>query len=618
MKAMLRLRNILFLAFIIPINFLGCDVFINDGNSSTLIGPGGYFYITDLGTNSIIMLDSQVKELKRWSLNAVSPDTSAQGITFDGKNIWIALSGNEDELLQLDLSGDSLVVIKTLSAPPSKHGTVRGITWDGTYLWVLNAGSSTYTLSPSLFEVDPNSGAIINGGGLGVVVPDPSPRGITYVKGYTDVYGRGLASGLYYTDKDEDKIWYYNNLIPGFDTVFSAIVPPRGTSYIYETGISFDGQYFWIINSSSTADHLYKVSYDGHEESRFDLPYSEPGSIVCSTYDVRAGSPPSIYSVTPASGALGETINVDINGTGFRQGSALSVDFGSGITTNTITYVSGSEIKANISITNSAAIGKRSVTITNPGGTSTKADAIFEVTAIHMEPYLWLISQDATSTTIDTLYQIRISDTTVVKKWSTSGTSSQTAQGIAFDGTHFWVSFSGTEKRIYQVDTTSSGLVGSNPLQAIGGTIRGICFQTGYLWAVSEDTSKGLGRIIRFDPVNKTILDTILAPGKSPRGIAFVNGVLYCNDKDIDSVYSYNIVSQTWTSKFATPTPPGGTTSNRFATGMAWDGTNFWIANSTGNFDYIFKVSKTGVVLSYFQAPRFGPGSPTGLVYTSN
>jgi streptogramin lyase len=601
-----------------PVFLLGCDVFINDGNSGGLVSPNGFFYITDQATNSIIMLDPQLKELKRWSLSPISPDSSAQGLAFDGRNIWISLSGNEDQILQLDLSGDTLAVIKSLDAPPNKQGTVRGIAWDGNYLWVINSGSSTYNFAPALYKIDPKTGAVLNGGGLGVPIPSPSPRGITYANGYSDVYGRGISAGLYFTDKDMDKIYFYNISTPFFDTLFSAIVPPRGTSYVYETGIAFDGQFFWIINSSSTADLLYKVSYDGHEASRFELPYSEPGSVVWATYDVRRGNPPQIMGISPATGALGETIIVDIMGTGFRQGAGLSADFGDGITVNTLSYISGTELKANISIASSAAVGKRNLTVTNPGGVSAKADSIFEVTAVHTEPHLWLIVQDATTTTIDTIYQIRISDTTVVKKWSTASISGQTAQGITFDGTHFWVSVSGTDKRIYRVDTTSTTLVPSNPSPVVGGTFRGLCWGSDYLWAITSDTSKGLGRIIRFDPVNTAILDTILAPGKEPRGITFADGDLYCNDKDIDSVFVYNKLTQKWTSVFATPTPLGGTTSNRFATGLTWDGSNFWMANSTGNFDYIYKLSKTGVVLMYFQAPRFGPGAPNGLVYTSN
>jgi hypothetical protein len=618
MKPLRHLRNLLFLVYIIPFFFLGCDVFINDGDSSSLVAPGGYFYMTDQASNSIIMLNSQLSELKRWSLNMVSPDTSSQGIAFDGKNIWISLAGNEDQLLQLDLSGDTLAVVKSLEAPPQAHGTVRGIAWDGRYLWVLNSGSSTYNLSPALYQINPSTGAIMNGGGLGVMVPTLSPRGLTYANGYTDVYGRGIPAALYYTDKDKDKIYSYNISIPLFDSLFSAIVPPRGTSYVYETGITFDGQYFWIINSSSTADFLYKISYDGHEESRFELPYSEPGSIAWASYDVRAGNPPEITGVSPGSGAIGENIIVDIMGTGFRQGAGLSANFGSGITVNSLTYVSGTELRADISISPSAEVGKRNLIVTNPNGVTAKKDAIFEVTAVHTEPYLWVIVQDLATSTIDTLYKIRIRDTAIVQKWSTGSVSGQPAQGIAANGNHFWISVSGTDRRIYQVDTTSTTLIPSNPLPPVGGTLRGICWDNNYLWGVTSDTSKGLGRIIRFDPVGSAILDTILAPGREPRGITFADGDLYCNDKDIDSVFIYNKSTQKWTSVFATPTPPGGTTSNRFATGMTWDGTNFWIVNSTGNFDYIFKLSKTGAVLMYFEAPRIGPGNPTGIVYTSN
>jgi len=610
MKALLQLRNILFLAYIIPGLFLGCDVFVNNGNSTSLIGPGGYFYITDKASNSIIMLDSQVNEVKRWSLYSVTPEASTKGITFDGKNIWVSISTPEFEILKLDLSGDSIVVVKTIKVSPATSGTIEGIAWDGVNLWAVNEGSSSLNIAPSLYKIDPSSGTI----SYSTTLPDPSPRGLTYSKGYTDVYGRSLPAGLYFTDKDKDKIYYYNTSIPFFDTVFSAIVPPRGSLYVYETGITFDGQYFWIINSSSTADHLFKVSYTGTQEARFDLPYNEPGSIVWTSFDVRVGS---IISVAPGSGALGETINVDIQGTGFKQG--LTVDFGSGITIDSVSFISGTEVKAKINISSSAVLGNRNITISNPNGVSIIAKDIFQVTAVHTEPYLWLIVQDITSTTIDTLYQIRISDSTIVKKWSTAPVSSQTAQGIAFDGTHFWINASGTDKKIYQVDTTSSSLVASNPLPAISGTNRGLCWYSNDIYEVSSDTSKGLGRIIRFDPVNKMILDTILSPGIEPRGIVFADGNLYCNDKNTHAVYEYNYKTQAWTLVFNTPIPPGGSaTSGRFETGLTWDGSNFWMANSTGNYDFIYKISKTGTVLKVSPAPRLGPGVATGLVYTSN
>ena len=87
------------------------------------------------------------------------------------------------------------------------------------------------------------------------------------------------------------------------------------------------------------------------------------------------------------------------------------------------------------------------------------------------------------------------------------------------------------------------------------------------------------GKIYQINPSNGALLDTINSPGIEPRGICFVNGILHCNDTSSDSVYAYNFSTETWTSQFATPTPIGGTTTNRFATGFAFDGQTFWIAN---------------------------------------
>ena len=65
----------------------GCDPFQQDGiTSPDEIAKKGYFYIADRGTNSLIMLDYGMQELKRWSLNAIAPDTVAlQGITIQRK-----------------------------------------------------------------------------------------------------------------------------------------------------------------------------------------------------------------------------------------------------------------------------------------------------------------------------------------------------------------------------------------------------------------------------------------------------------------------------------------------------------------------------------------------------
>jgi streptogramin lyase len=109
----------------------GCSVFDNDGNQQSSIVKGGYFYLIDKASNAIVMLDPQLRELKRWDLKPLTPSGNAQGLTFDGSYIWISISTDQKKILKLDASGDSLIVLSSFNAPPSQGGTIRDITWDG-------------------------------------------------------------------------------------------------------------------------------------------------------------------------------------------------------------------------------------------------------------------------------------------------------------------------------------------------------------------------------------------------------------------------------------------------------------------------------------------------------
>jgi ribosomal 50S subunit-recycling heat shock protein len=85
---------------------------------------------------------------------------------------------------------------------------------------------------------------------------------------------------------------------------------------------------------------------------------------------------PNAESVSPSSrgqGATGQTIA--IKGSGFVSGTGLAVSFsGTGITVNSTTFKSSTELTANISVESGASTGARTVTVTNPdGGTDTIA-----------------------------------------------------------------------------------------------------------------------------------------------------------------------------------------------------------------------------------------------------
>jgi hypothetical protein len=80
-------------------------------------------------------------------------------------------------------------------------------------------------------------------------------------------------------------------------------------------------------------------------------------------------APPAIGSVNPNQGLQGQTFDVTVSGSYFTGASA--VDFGADITVNSFTVDSSTRIRANITISGSAAPGQRNVSVTTTAGTAT-------------------------------------------------------------------------------------------------------------------------------------------------------------------------------------------------------------------------------------------------------
>ena len=79
---------------------------------------------------------------------------------------------------------------------------------------------------------------------------------------------------------------------------------------------------------------------------------------------------PIVSSVFPSSGAPGQTLNVTITGLNFQPGA--SVSFEQGIAINSVNFISSTQLVANITIDPDARIETqgRTVTVTNPDGSS--------------------------------------------------------------------------------------------------------------------------------------------------------------------------------------------------------------------------------------------------------
>ena len=96
-------------------------------------------------------------------------------------------------------------------------------------------------------------------------------------------------------------------------------------------------------------------------------------------FTVTKGLPPTIASLGTATGKQGQVIdNVIITGTNFSN-PPVSVSFGAGITVNSFVVTSAAQITAKITISGTAALGTKDVSVTTVGGKDTKV-ASFTVT----------------------------------------------------------------------------------------------------------------------------------------------------------------------------------------------------------------------------------------------
>lgn len=596
----------------------GCrGLFFLDGNTRVGVSPkGGYFYLVDAGASCIRMLDPNFKVVHSWSTAEISRYDEVRGIAFDGASFWISVATDQDSIYKVAVLNDALVVLAAFEAPPGGKGVVRDLAWDGSYLWAMNSGSETDSIPARLYKMDPASFQVLGEYDL----PSAEPRALVFVGSNENVYGYGPARGFYYTDTGTDWVYYYDPVKRVGSQYLAAPAPPQGTSYISPEGLAWDGQEFWLVNTSSLLDHLFRVDYLGNIKASVELPFRSPGPIAWSRSDPRILTP-VVRTVSPNVGALGDTLAVTISGAFFLPGSGLRVGFGPGITVvaESTAYLSDTRIRTVIAIDAGAALGARDVAVTNPTGTTGVGRGAFTVAEYDPnDGFVWMGDQNN-----GIISKIRVSDGAVAQQWNVdSFTGSNSVQGLAYDGTHIWISMAGDEDQIFELNTDGATLSILSAIPAPPGSpdgvVRDIAFDDqGALWAVNSDATDGIHNLYKLDKTNGAILQTIPLPGTGTRGVTFAQGRLYVGDYSLDNIYVYDFGSGTWGVAFEMPVPPGGGTSNRYATGMAWDGFNLWVANSTYEYDYLMQMTLTGLVLKSIPSPNIGDAQVTGLTFTA-
>ncbi|MBN1191392.1 MAG: hypothetical protein JXA46_16670 [Dehalococcoidales bacterium] len=132
------------------------------------------------------------------------------------------------------------------------------------------------------------------------------------------------------------------------------------------TGIAVNS--FTVLDSNRMTASITIVA--GTETGVRDVSVTTPGGgfILPNSFTVQQGLP-VITSISPESGAQGETVTVIISGS--NLGGATSVNFGTGVEVKGFTNVSLTQLRASILIDEEAVTGLRDVSVTTPGGIST-------------------------------------------------------------------------------------------------------------------------------------------------------------------------------------------------------------------------------------------------------
>jgi hypothetical protein len=154
-----------------------------------------------------------------------------------------------------------------------------------------------------------------------------------------------------------------------------------GANFLGATAVSFGSgitvNSFTVTNSTEIVANI-TVGANATVGPR-NVSVTTPAAVanLADVFTVVAPSP-SIASVTPTSGGQGAKLEVIITGANFT--GATDVKFGEGVTVESFTVDSATQITAHVNVDAKAAPGKRDVSVITPDGSVTIED-VFEVQA---------------------------------------------------------------------------------------------------------------------------------------------------------------------------------------------------------------------------------------------
>jgi N-acetylneuraminic acid mutarotase len=282
--------------------------------AGTVSSPGN-FIITGTGTSSIAISSSS------------NPSNSGNSVTFAATATGVSPSGIPTGTVNF-LDGTSLIGTGTLNGSGQALFSTNQLTVGSHSMTAQYLGNSVYQSGTSSVLTQ-----VVNGQAPYILSISPSG-------GYQGTTGSATLSGL--------------NLLGASSVTFSG------------TGVTAA----IVSNSSSNLLLSLSIASDATVSSR-TITVTTPGgnyTTPSSLFTVLQPSPPTVYSILPGAAAPGTTTGVYVYGSSMLGASAVSFS-GTGVTA-TIYSTAVNSVYLNVTIAANALLGVRSVTITNPYGTS--------------------------------------------------------------------------------------------------------------------------------------------------------------------------------------------------------------------------------------------------------
>ena len=189
--------------------------------------------------------------------------------------------------------------------------------------------------------------------------------------------------------------------------------------------------------------------------------------------------------------------------------------------------------------------------------------------------------------------------------FDTAGSGAANPQGLAWDGTYFWVADT-TDSRVYRYNANGSYSGFSFSTSGAGATsISGVAWNGTYFWV----TDFADDRVYRFN-ANGTYsnfsFDTAGSGNTRPYGIVWDGTYFWIVNNSGGRVYRHN----------ANGSYSGFSFASSAHYGIAWDGTYFWITTTpdlTNGRVYRYNANGTGG--TFFNIGGSGNGYPNGIVW---